>query len=397
MESTLRRTWAEIDLDALAHNYRTLRDRVGPEVKFLGVVKADAYGHGAVQVSRTLQALGADYLAVSSIDEATELRCNGITMPILILGHTPREQVGRLIDLHITQAVSCQAKALEYSEEAVRCGGELTVHIKVDTGMGRIGFEADQDMAQAVEEIASVCAFPNLRCDGIFTHFSSSDEYNEESIDYTRTQYECFMEVCDRLQRRGIHFMLRHCCNSGGIVNYPEYHLDMVRAGVLLYGLTPDKACEGKIDLKPAMQLHSVISMLKDVKAGAKLSYGRTFTTDHDMRIATVPIGYADGYHRSLSNRGRMLVNGHFANIVGRICMDQLLLDVTGIPDLSDGMQITIVGEENGKRITMEEIAAMTDTVHYEIMCVIGKRVPRVYRRNGKDIGVVDYVRHMVE
>lgn len=273
----------------------------------------------------------------------------------------------------------------------------MACHIKVDTGMGRIGFEADQDMAQAVEEIASVCAFPNLRCDGIFTHFSSSDEYNEESIDYTRTQYECFMEVCDRLQRRGIHFMLRHCCNSGGIVNYPEYHLDMVRAGVLLYGLTPDKACEGKIDLKPAMQLHSVISMLKEVKAGAKLSYGRTFTTDHDMRIATVPIGYADGYHRSLSNRGRMLVNGHFANIVGRICMDQLLLDVTGIPDLSDGMQITIVGEENGKRITMEEIAAMTDTVHYEIMCVIGKRVPRVYRRNGKDIGVVDYVRHMVE
>lgn len=171
----------------------------------------------------------------------------------------------------------------------------------------------------------------------------------------------------------------------------------MVRAGVLIYGLVPDKACEGKIDLKPAMQLHSVISMIKEVKAGTKLSYGRTFTTQQDMRIATVPIGYADGYHRSLSNRGRMLVNGQFANIVGRICMDQLMLDVTGIPNLSDGMQITIVGEENGKRITMDEIASMTDTVHYEIMCVIGKRVPRVYRRNGKDIGAVDYVRHMVE
>ena len=263
--------------------------------------------------------------------------------------------------------------------------------------MGRIGFEAEQDLRQAVEEIAEVCQFPNLRCDGIFTHFSSADEYNEESIAYTRRQYELFMQTCDELQRLGVHFAIRHCCNSGGIVNYPEYHLDMVRAGILIYGLVPDKACEDKIDLKPAMQLHSVISMIKEVKAGAKLSYGRTFTADHDMRIATVPIGYADGYHRSLSNRGRMLVNGQFANIVGRVCMDQLMLDVTGVPDLSDGEQITIVGEENGKRITMEEIAAMTDTVHYEVMCVIGKRVPRVYRRNGKDIGVVDYVRHIVD
>lgn len=192
MESTLRRTWAEIDLDALAHNYRTLRDRVGPEVKFLGVVKADAYGHGAVQVSRTLQTLGADYLAVSSIDEATELRCNGITMPILILGHTPREQVGRLIDLHITQAVSCQAKALEYSEEAVRCGGELTVHIKVDTGMSRLGYlVSGRHFDTGTADICAACALPGLRAEGIFTHFAVSDEPDADSRDYTESSWRC--------------------------------------------------------------------------------------------------------------------------------------------------------------------------------------------------------------
>lgn len=224
MESTLRRTWAEIDLDALAHNYRTLRDRVGPEVKFLGVVKADAYGHGAVQVSRILQALGADYLAVSSIDEATELRCNGITMPILILGHTPREQVGRLIDLHITQAVSCQAKALEYSEEAVRCGGELTVHIKVDTGMSRLGYlVSGRHFDPGTADICAACALPGLRAEGIFTHFAVSDEPDADSRAYTEKQLALFRRVIDAVEaKRGQRFAIRHCANSGGVASYPE-------------------------------------------------------------------------------------------------------------------------------------------------------------------------------
>ena len=388
--------WAEVDLDALAHNFKRIAAHAAP-AKVCAVVKAGAYGHADGMVCQTLQAAGAQWFAVSCLAEALHLRAGGVTGHILILGHTDPAYAAQLIRHDLTQAVFSGAYAQALSENARAAGGRVKAHLKVDTGMGRIGFEAEQDLRQAVEEIAEVCQFPNLRCDGIFTHFSSADEYNEESIAYTRRQYELFMQTCDELQRLGVHFAIRHCCNSGGIVNYPEYHLDMVRAGILIYGLVPDKACEDKIDLKPAMQLHSVISMIKDVKAGAKLSYGRTFTADHDMRIATVPIGYADGYHRSLSNRGRMLVNGQFANIVGRVCMDQLMLDVTGIPDLSDGEQITIVGEENGKRITMEEIAAMTDTVHYEVMCVIGKRVPRVYRRNGKDIGVVDYIRHIVD
>ena len=397
MVDFLRRSWAVVDLDCIDYNIRSIKQKLKPGCMIMGVVKADAYGHGDKYIADELVRLGVNWFAVSNLTEAMSLRNQGIYHHILILGTTPPNKAKQLCEYNITQAVFSLEYAKKLQQQAQRAGVTVACHIKVDTGMGRIGFEADQDMDTAVEEIAQVCQYTNLRCDGIFTHFSSSDEYNDDSIDYTRQQYECFMKTCDELQKRGIHFMIRHCCNSGGIVNYPEFHLDMVRAGVLIYGLVPDKACEGKIDLKPAMQLHSVISMIKEVKAGAKLSYGRTFTADHDMRIATVPIGYADGYHRSLSNRGRMLVNGHFANIVGRICMDQLLLDVTGIPDLSDGMQITIVGEEDGKRITMEEIAAMTDTVHYEIMCVIGKRVPRVYRRGGKDIGVVDYVRHMVE
>ena len=346
MVDFLRRSWAVVDLDCIDYNIRSIKQKLKPGCMIMGVVKADAYGHGDKYIADELVRLGVNWFAVSNLTEAMSLRNQGIYHPILILGTTPPNKAKQLCEYNITQAVFSLEYAKKLQQQAQRAGVTVACHIKVDTGMGRIGFEADQDMDTAVEEIAQVCQYSNLRCDGIFTHFSSSDEYNDDSIDYTRQQYECFMKTCDELQKRGIHFMIRHCCNSGGIVNYPEFHLDMVRAGVLIYGLVPDKACEGKIDLKPAMQLHSVISMIKEVKAGAKLSYGRTFTADHDMRIATVPIGYADGYHRSLSNRGRMLVNGHFANIVGRICMDQLLLDVTGIPDLSDGMQITIVGED---------------------------------------------------
>ena len=238
MESTLKRTWAEIDLDALSYNYRVLRDHVGADVKFLGVVKADAYGHGAVQVSRTLQELGADYLAVSSIDEAAELRCNGITMPILILGHTPREQVGRLMDLHITQAVSCQAKALEYSEEAVRHGGELTVHIKVDTGMSRLGYlVSGRHFATGTAAICAACALPGLRAEGIFTHFAVADEPDGGSRAYTQEQLSLFRRVIDAVEaQRGQRFALRHCANSGGVASYPDSFMDMVRPGILLYG-----------------------------------------------------------------------------------------------------------------------------------------------------------------
>ena len=391
MVDFLRRSWAVVDLDCIDYNIRSIKQKLKPGCMIMGVVKADAYGHGDKYIADELVRLGVNWFAVSNLTEAMSLRNQGIYHPILILGTTPPNKAKQLCEYNITQAVFSLEYAKKLQQQAQRAGVTVACHIKVDTGMGRIGFEADQDMDTAVEEIAQVCQYSNLRCDGIFTHFSSSDEYNDDSIDYTRQQYECFMKTCDELQKRGIHFMIRHCCNSGGIVNYPEFHLDMVRAGVLIYGLVPDKACEGKIDLKPAMQLHSVISMIKEVKAGAKLSYGRTFTADHDMRIATVPIGYADGYHRSLSNRGRMLVNGHFANIVGRICMDQLLLDVTGIPDVKFGDRATLVGHDGDAYLSIDELAGLSGRFNYEFICDINKRVPREYLRDGKVVEQVDY------
>ncbi len=238
MESTLKRTWAVIDLDALKENYDKLRRHIGPGVKFLGVVKADAYGHGAIQVSRVLQRCGADYLAVSSADEAVELRRGGITMPILILGHTPKEQVENLICNNITQAVTCRAKALEYSEEAVRCGGTLKIHIKVDTGMSRLGYlVAGDHFATGVEGICESCRLPGLDAEGIFTHFAVSDEEDEESREYTREQFALFTAVIEKVEEKlGRKFRLRHCANSGAVANWPEMLLDMVRPGLLVYG-----------------------------------------------------------------------------------------------------------------------------------------------------------------
>ena len=271
MESTLKRTWAEIDLDALAYNYRALRQRVGENIKFLGVVKADAYGHGAVQVSRTLQALGADYLAVSSIDEAAELRHGGITMPILILGHTPREQVGRLMDLHITQAVTCQAKALEYSEEAVRLGGTLTVHIKVDTGMSRLGYlVSGEHFDTGTADICRACALPGLYAEGIFTHFAVADEPDGDSAAYTRQQLDLFRRVIGTVeQQRGRRFAIRHCANSGAVASWPESYMDMVRPGILLYGC--GELAE-RLGLRPVMTLKTTVSTIKIYGPGTDVS-----------------------------------------------------------------------------------------------------------------------------
>lgn len=381
MESTLRRTWAEIDLDALAHNYRTLRDRVGTEVKFLGVVKADAYGHGAVQVSRTLQTLGADYLAVSSIDEAAELRCNGITMPILILGHTPREQVGRLIDLHITQAVSCQAKALEYSEEAVRCGGELTVHIKVDTGMSRLGYlVSGRHFDTGTADICAACALPGLRAEGIFTHFAVSDEPDADSRAYTEKQLALFRRVIDAVEaKRGQRFAIRHCANSGGVASYPETYMDMVRPGILLYGCG-DLA--EKLGLHPVMALKTTVSTIKTYEPGTDVSYGRRFTTERVTRMGVVPYGYADGFHRCLSDRCSLVTGEGVAPQRGRICMDMSMIDLTDLPGVQVGDEVEVFG----KRQRVDVLAAAAGTIPYELTCAVSRRVPRVYYKDGQEV-----------
>lgn len=381
MESTLRRTWAEIDLDALAYNYAALRERVGAGVKFLGVVKADAYGHGAVQVSRTLQELGADYLAVSSIDEAAELRCNGITMPILILGHTPREQVGRLIDLHITQAVSCLAKALEYSEEAVRCGGALTVHIKVDTGMSRLGYlVSDRHFDTGTADICASCALPGLRAEGIFTHFAVADEKDAPSAAYTKAQLALFRRVIDAVEaKRGQRFALRHCANSGGVALYPESYMDMVRPGILLYG---GGELAERLGLRSVMTLKTTVSTIKTYEAGTDVSYGRCFTTQRVTRMGVVPYGYADGFFRCLSDGCALVTDYGSAPQRGRICMDMSMIDLTDLPQVQVGDEVEVFG----RRQRVDALAAAAGTIPYELTCAVSRRVPRIYRRNGQEI-----------
>lgn len=379
MDSTLKRTWAEIDLDALAHNYTVLRNRIGADVKFLGVVKADAYGHGSVQVSRLLQEMHADYLAVSSIDEAVELRHNDITMPILILGHTPKEQVGRLIKYNITQAVTCKAKALEYSEEAVRLGGTLKIHIKVDTGMSRLGYLCDGDYFDTgVEGICEGCSLPGLDAEGIFTHFAVSDEPGEQCEAYTRHQFQLFTDVIAKVEEKlGRRFLIRHCANTGAVARYPETWLDMVRPGLLLYGY--GEFAE-ELGLLPVMSLKATVSTIKTYPAGTAVSYGGIYVTDKKTRMGVIPYGYADGFFRCLSNRCSLMTSEGSVPQRGKICMDMCMIDLTDKMGVDVGSEVEIFGRRN----SINDLAALAGTIPYELTCAVSKRVPRIYYRNGK-------------
>ena len=379
MEDTiLRRTWAEIDLDALAHNYRRARELTGPGVRYLGVVKADAYGHGAIQVAAQLEELGADYLAVSSLDEARELRHGGIDAPILILGHTPPEMVPELIRYHITQAVSARAKAEEYNAAASACGGRLKVHIKVDTGMSRLGFLVrDEHFDGGVEAIAASCALPGLEAEGIFTHFAVSDEDDTDSEAYTREQFALFLRVVNALAERGRTFPIRHCANSGALARYPEMYLDMVRPGIALYGVGADAK---RLGLRPVMTLKSSVSTIKIFDPGTDISYGRTYRAADKARIGVLPIGYADGLFRGLSNRLAVVTDQGPAPIRGRICMDMTMVDLTGLPDVKVGSEVEIFG----LRQSVDHLAQLLDTISYELLCAVSKRVPRVYLRDGQ-------------
>lgn len=374
MKSTLRRTWAEIHMDALEYNYQIIRKHIGKDVKFLGVVKADAYGHGSVQVATRLQELGADYLAVSSIDEALELRFNGITMPILILGHTPKEQVDRLICFNITQAVSCKAKAVEYSEEAVRYGGTLKIHIKVDTGMSRLGYLCDGDFFDGgVDGIVEACTLPGLNAEGIFTHFAVADEEGGEAKAYTEHQFHLFTDVVRAAEARwGQSFLLRHCANTGATARYPETHLDMVRPGLLLYGYGEYAK---RLGLRPMMSLKTTISTIKIYPSGTRISYGGIYETTETTRIGVVPYGYADGFTRLLSNRYSLMTADGPAPVRGKICMDMCMIDLSNAPNVDVGDEVEIFGNRN----PVENMAQMAGTIPYELVCAVSKRVPRIF------------------
>ncbi|EOS63560.1 alanine racemase [Oscillibacter sp. 1-3] len=380
-DTILRRTWAEIDLDALAHNYHRARALTGPEVRYLGVVKADAYGHGAVQVAACLERLGAEYLAVASLDEAQELRRGGIQAPIMILGHTPPEMTPQLIAHNITQAVSDQAKAEAYSSAASACGGTLKVHIKVDTGMSRLGVQVrDGRFDSGVESIARSCALPGLEAEGIFTHFAVSDEDGGDSEAYTRRQFAVFTRVLEALAAKGRTFALRHCANSGALARYPEMYLDMVRPGIALYGAGADRE---RLGLRPVMALKSCVYTVKRFGPETDISYGRTFRTGGETRVGVLPIGYADGLFRGLSNRMAVWTAQGPASVLGRICMDMTMVDLTGLPDVCEGDEVEIFGG----RQPVDELAAVLGTIPYELTCAVSKRVPRLYIQGG---GVVE-------
>ena len=381
MRSTLRRTWAEIDLDAIEHNYRVLRSRVGQDVKFLGVVKADAYGHGAVHVGRVLQELGADYLAVSSLDEAMELRANGVSMPILILGHTPREQVENLIENGITQTVTCLAKAQEYNAEAKRLGKTLRVHIKVDSGMSRLGVLcAGRHFDGGVEGIADCCGMENLDVEGIFTHFAVADETDEDDVAFTKAQFKLFCDTVNAVEAKiGRRIRLHHCANSGAVALHPETYMDMVRPGILLYGC--GELAEG-LGLRPAMALKATINTIKTYDAGTDISYGRLYHTEGTTRIGVIPYGYADGFFRCLSNRYSIATAEGSAPLRGRICMDMSMIDLSALPGVTVGDEVEIFGPHN----PVERMAQLAGTVSYELICAVSKRVPRIYYRHGEEI-----------
>ena len=379
MKSTLKRTWAEINLDAIEYNYKKIKEHIGENVKFAGIVKADAYGHGSVKVGAKLQELGADYLAVSSIDEAMELRFNGITMPILILGHTPREQVDRLICFNITQAVTCEAKALEYSAEAVKCKGKLKIHIKVDTGMSRLGYLCEgEHFEHGIDGIVNVCKLPNLDAEGIFTHFAVSDEEGEECKEYTDHQLELFKSVITEVEKKsGKAFLLHHCANTGATVNRPDSYMDMVRPGLLLYGYGEFAKALG---LKPVMSMKTTVSTIKVYLKGTKISYGGIYTTTGKTRMGVVPYGYADGFMRCLSNKYSFMTEEGAVRQRGRICMDMCMIDLTDKYSIDVGSEIEIFGENN----PIETMAEMAGTIPYELVCAVSKRVHRVYIENGE-------------
>ncbi|WP_258358647.1 alanine racemase [Moorella sulfitireducens (nom. illeg.)] len=369
-----RPVWAEIDLAAIAHNVRAIKKILPPQTEVMAVVKANAYGHGAVPVARTALANGVTWLGVATLDEAMVLREEGITAPVLILGYTPPEDAGRVVAADLSQTVFSLEQARVLDAAAAAAGTRARLHLKIDTGMGRLGFLPDR----AVAEVLAMARLPHVRLEGIFTHFAASDAADKT---YTRRQLDLFQKVIADLEQQGLTFPWRHAANSGAIIDLPETHFNLVRAGIILYGHYPSpEVRKERLDLHPAMTLKTRIVLVKDVPAGAFISYGCTYCTPAPARIATLPIGYADGYSRLLSNRAQILIRGRRAPVVGRVCMDQCMIDVTAIPEARVGDEVVLFGRQGKEILSVEEVAGWMGTINYEILCMISGRVPRVYK-----------------
>lgn len=388
MNSKMNRAWAEINLDNIAYNVRQIKRRIGKMTEIMAVVKADAYGHGVIETVPTLLENGVSRLAVSMLDEAIQLRELGIKVPILVLSYTDPVRAEEIIRYNITQTVFSHDLPRALSKAAVKMGKEARIHIKIDTGMTRVGFKPGYE---AVKDVVQISSLPGIVIEGLFSHFSSADE---DDPGYTMMQYERFESIVNELNRIGIIIPVKHISNSAAILQYPNLDLQMVRPGIILYGLYPSEQLKKTaIDLKPAMELKANVILVKDVEANVPVSYGRTYVTKRKTTIATLPIGYADGYSRLLSNRGRVLINGEYAPVIGNICMDQCMVDVTDIKQsVKTGDEAVLIGSQGGKSITADEIANLTNTINYEVVCLIGKRIPRVYIKNGEVVKVVNYL-----
>ncbi len=387
MFDNIRPTRAEIYLDNIVHNLSEVKRWVGKKVKIMGVVKANAYGHGACQVAKVLIENGVSYLGVATIEEALELRECGINIPILVIGYTPLPQAKELIVHNITQTVFDINYVKDLERIALNVGKKAKVHVKVDTGMGRIGYT---DLNVAEKEIEKMMEMEGVEVEGIFSHFATSDEKDKK---YAEQQFDMFKKLLESLKLKEINIPLKHIANSGAIIDLKYTYLDMVRPGIVLYGSYPSENVERPLDLRQTMGFKTKIVYIKEVPEGTSISYGRTFITKRKSKIATLPVGYADGFNRLLSNNHHVLVKGKYAPVIGRICMDQTMLDVTDIEGVEVGDDVTIFGNQDGEKITAEEIAKKLNTIPYEVYCGISRRVPRIYIYKGEVIEVKNYLK----
>lgn len=381
------RVLAIVDLDAIASNIKNIRAKVDKNSGIIGIIKADAYGHGSVETAKVLLDNGADWLAVAVVDEGLNLRKNGITAPILLLGYTPELRLNDVINNGFIQTVYSYDTAKKLSDAASALGKKAVIHIKIDTGMGRIGYRVNEESA---DEIVKISKLPNIDVNGMFTHFSTADEADKA---YTLEQYNKFVKMNDMLEKRGLHIPVKHAANSAAIMDFDNMMFNMVRPGIILYGAYPsDEVKKENLSLSPAMSIKTHVSYVKDVNEGDSISYGRKYTAPSKRRIATIPVGYADGFIRAYSKGGKVLVRGEYAPIVGRICMDQFMVDVTDIDGVEVNDEVVLMGRQGDKEITADFIASVLDTINYEVFCTLSKRVPRQYIQNGKIIKTIKYV-----
>ena len=380
------RVYVTIDLDAIYNNIENLKKNLTPGTKVAAVIKTDGYGHGAVPIAYAVDDI-VDAFAVATVDEAVNLRENGVNKPLFVIGFTHESQFGRMILNDIRPTIFTYESAVLFSEVAAGLNKKGKIHIKVDTGMGRIGFKDNEESIAVIKEINKLSG---IEIEGIFTHFATADEKDKTKA---RKQYDRFYSFTERLDDEGIHIPIKHCSNSAAMMELGYANMNLVRAGIALYGLYPSEEVDkNSVKLTPALELKSHVVFVKEVEPGTEISYGGTFVADKKMKVATIPVGYGDGYRRSLSNKGYVLIRGKRANILGRVCMDQFMVDVSDIEGVEAGDDVVLIGKSGNEIISAEKLADIAgDTFNYEIVCDLGKRMPRIFSKNGKVVCTKDY------